>query len=298
MPASSEDSSDEDGSDDIEWQQQRQRQHQQRAVVLAAMATVEVYSISSEKQPYHTSLLTGQHWLIELLTSPNPHRLKEQLGLQRHVYLALVSQLTDLAGLRDSRQVSAHEQVAIFLYTVTGNASIRKVAERFQHSTQTVSNYVSNVSNALVSPQFYSKYVKLPSNTVPPKISENPKFYPFFQDVLAAIDGSHVNAMPASEDRVRYRNHKGGVSQNVLLSCTFDMRFCHVLSGWEGSASDAALFNDARKHDLMIPPGKCYLADAGFPSCDALLVPYRGVRYHLKEWGKANVRYVLDIDSV
>jgi hypothetical protein len=35
-----------------------------------------------------------------------------------------------------------------------------------------------------------------------------------------------------------------------------------------------------------------YLADAGFPLCDGLLVPYRGVRYHLKEWGRASERYV------
>jgi len=28
-----------------------------------------------------------------------------------------------------------------------------------------------------------------------------------------------------------------------------------------------------------------YLADADFPHCDQLLIPYRGVRYHLAEWG-------------
>jgi hypothetical protein len=30
--------------------------------------------------------------------------------------------------------------------------------------------------------------------------------------------------------------------------------------------------------------------DAGYPLRDNLLVPYRGVRYHLAEWGRANVR--------
>ena len=40
----------------------------------------------------------------------------------------------------------------------------------------------------------------------------------------------------------------------------------------------------------MIEPGTYYLADAGFPLCDVLLVPYRGVRYHLKEWEQANLR--------
>ena len=44
--------------------------------------------------------------------------------------------------------------------------------------------------------------------------------------------------------------------------------------------------------DLRIPQGKFYLADAGFGVCDSLLVPYRGVQYHLAEWGRANIRYI------
>jgi hypothetical protein len=66
------------------------------------------------------------------------------------------------------------------------------------------------------------------------------------------------------------------------------MQFCHVLSGWEGSAADATILEDAQQSDLSIPPGNYYLADAGFATCDALLVPYQGVRYHLKEWGKSH----------
>lgn len=64
------------------------------------------------------------------------------------------------------------------------------------------------------------------------------------------------------------------------------------MSGWEGSAADGALFSNSRFTDLAIPEGKFYLADAGFGACDSLLVPYRGVRYHLAEWGRANVRLV------
>lgn len=63
------------------------------------------------------------------------------------------------------------------------------------------------------------------------------------------------------------------------------------MSGWDGSAADALIYNDARLSDLTVIPGKYYLADAGFGMCSALLIPYRGVRYHLAEWGRANVRY-------
>jgi hypothetical protein len=74
------------------------------------------------------------------------------------------------------------------------------------------------------------------------------------------------------------------------MACSFDMRFLYVLSGSEGAQSDAVVYHTARHMDLRIPPGKCYLADAGFPLCDQLLVPYRGVRYHLNEWKRADKR--------
>ena len=70
------------------------------------------------------------------------------------------------------------------------------------------------------------------------------------------------------------------------------MHFFYVLAGWEGSAADGRLWEYARSTDLSIPPGKYLLGDAGFPSCDALLVPYRGVRYHLKEWAEGELRYL------
>jgi hypothetical protein len=69
------------------------------------------------------------------------------------------------------------------------------------------------------------------------------------------------------------------------------MRFLHIQSGWEGSVADAQMFHDARFTDLRIPDGKYFLADAGFPTCAPLLVPYRGPRYHLAEWGRAQLRY-------
>jgi hypothetical protein len=57
--------------------------------------------------------------------------------------------------------------------------------------------------------------------------------------------------------------------------------FTFALTGWEGSASDACLWANA--HWLHIPDECFLLADAGFPHCKELLVPYQGVYYHLAE---------------
>lgn len=142
------------------------------------------------------------------------------------------------------------------------------------------------------SPPFYTKYVRLPTefDPTPPQIRNEPKFWPFFKNAIGAIDGSHINSAPPASERPLCRNRKGFVSQNCLFCCNFGLQFVYSLTGWEGSATDARVYEDARDHDLQIPDGKYYLADAGFPLCPQLLVPYRSVHYHLAEWGRASVR--------
>ncbi|QHO02525.1 uncharacterized protein DS421_13g424530 [Arachis hypogaea] len=60
----------------------------------------------------------------------------------------------------------------------------------------------------------------------------------------------------------------------------------------EGTASDSRILKDtlSREHPLRIPEGKYYLGDAGFMLKPGILTPYRGVRYHLKEY---SVRYIM-----
>ena len=124
----------------------------------------------------------------------------------------------------------------------------------------------------------------------PAKIRNSLKFYPFFDSVLGAIDGTHVPCTASEAERDITRNRKGVLTQNCLAACSFDLRFTYFMSGYDGPTADSTMFNDARRKDFYIPRGRyyMYLADAGFASSDALLVPYRSVRYHLNEWGRGN----------
>ena len=126
------------------------------------------------------------------------------------------------------------------------------------------------------SPPFYTKYVKLPAedDPVPPEIAGNPQFFPYFEDAVEAMDGTQVDAVVSAEDLDNAHNWKDGIKQNMLAVCSFDMRSQYVLSGWEGSVTDAALYTEAHHTSLQALPAKFWLADAGFSLCDALLVPY------------------------
>ena len=121
------------------------------------------------------------------------------------------------------------------------------------------------------------------------KIRNNYGYFPYFEDCIGALDGTHIAAHIPSSLQPRYRNRKQFISQNVLACCDFDMRFTYLLAGWEGSAHDQRVLQDARyNHGLELPPGKFYLGDAGYSSSSLVMVPYRGVRYHLKEQRQAD----------
>lgn len=67
------------------------------------------------------------------------------------------------------------------------------------------------------------------------------------------------------------------------------MEFTYVLARWERSAYDGQVLDDAIFNGgLQIPSDQYLLADAGYSNSDYILIPYHGVRYHLKEQAFAN----------
>ncbi|GKB83039.1 putative nuclease HARBI1 [Tanacetum coccineum] len=63
------------------------------------------------------------------------------------------------------------------------------------------------------------------------------------------IDGPHVRVRVPNRDAPRYRGHKEYPTINVLVACTFDLKFTYVLSGWEGTKSDSRIIKDALTRD-------------------------------------------------
>jgi hypothetical protein len=211
------------------------------------------------------------------------------MGMACHVFRSLVKEMHK-AGLCDSHYVKAEEKVSIFMRLMIYGMGNREAQERFQRSRDTISKSFHTVLSIVSNSHFYSKFVKLPNNEVPSIIKEDPRFQPF-TGALAAVDGSLEDAFVMEEDMGRYRSRKGCVSQNILAGSTFDMEICYMMTGWEGSTADGCLWEEARQKNLAIPPEQYWLGDAGFPLCEACLVPYHGKRYHLKEWAKGNQRY-------
>ncbi|EEB88798.1 hypothetical protein MPER_13187 [Moniliophthora perniciosa FA553] len=242
-----------------------------------AAALYHLAFTTTTPQPYHTSGLSGQAWVDELRNG-HEDRIACELGVRKHIFNILLAELRWL-GVEGSRYVSLEEKLGIFLYTCTT-------------ALPPSSSYFREVLDAFTEPDFYNRYVCLPDANapIPAYILKNPKLYPFFKDAIGTADGTHICCWPSKEERELARDRKGQISHNCLVCCSFDMRVQYAVTGYDGASADATMYAQSRLADLHIPEGKYYIADAGFGTCDNLLVPYRGVRYHLNEWQRGHLR--------
>lgn len=91
------------------------------------------------KNPRLTSILSGQAWIDELISSPNNSVFYDNFGMNKHVFFELRSVLEETGILYDSRWITGTEKLAILVYTVITGLSNRKLQNRFQRSADTIS---------------------------------------------------------------------------------------------------------------------------------------------------------------
>ena len=110
------------------------------AVVAAATAAIIYAAPLYDKTPYHTSALSGEAWVQELING-HPEPIRCELGVHKHVFHALIAYLKNI-GHTHSRYVTIEEQLSIFLYKCVTRLSIWHVGEHFQRSNDTIFQYV------------------------------------------------------------------------------------------------------------------------------------------------------------
>ncbi|XP_057796936.1 uncharacterized protein LOC131012967 [Salvia miltiorrhiza] len=202
--------------------------------------------------------------------------------MDRNTFARLCLLLRDLGGLTDGRYVRVEEQVAIFLSILAHHKKNRVVRFDFFWSSQTVSRFVHAVLKAILK---LHVILLVKPEPVPEDCTDSR--WRWFKGCLGALDGTYINVMVRNADKPRYRTRKGQISTNTLAVCDRNLKFVYVLPGWEGSAADSRILRDAlsRVNGFRVPRGNYYLCDSGYANSDGFLAPYKGVRYHLKEWG-------------
>ncbi|XP_047974781.1 protein ALP1-like [Salvia hispanica] len=208
----------------------------------------------------------------------------ENLRMDRNAFGRLCRIFRQTGDLTDGRFVKVEEQVALFLSILAHHKKNRVVKFDFLRSGYTVSRYVHRVLRAVIRLQ-----ASLLATPEPITDDCTDNRWKWFKGCLGALDGTYISLHVPQTDKPRYRSRKGQICTNTLAVCDRDMKFVYVLPGWEGSAGDARVLRDAvnRPNGLKVPRGNYYLCDNGYANSDGFLTPFKGVRYHLKEWGPA-----------
>ncbi|XP_042051418.1 putative nuclease HARBI1 [Salvia splendens] len=206
----------------------------------------------------------------------------DNLRMDRNTFGRLCRILRDRVGLIDQKFVTVEEQVAMFLCVLSHHTKARIVGFRFMRSSQTVSKYIHTVLRGLLT--LHNLFLVKPT---PIDEACSDRRWNWFQGCLGALDGTYINVRVPVADAPRYRNRKGQITTNTLAVCDPHLRFTYILPGWEGSAGDSRILRDAVSSPigLKVPKGCYYLCDNAYANAEGFMTPYKGVRYHLKEWG-------------
>ncbi|KAI0494201.1 hypothetical protein KFK09_024332 [Dendrobium nobile] len=153
-----------------------------KKVIIAALCLInEYYETYIYKTPCMTSLYRGDSWIGELLQG-HPTRFHNMFRMSQTIFVYLLYDLENAHGLHGSSRTTAREVLAITLYILSHNESIRSTCERFQHSTETISRYFSFGLEALV--KLSSSVIKPidPSfENIPRKILYDNRYMPYFK---------------------------------------------------------------------------------------------------------------------
>ena len=79
----------------------------------------------------------------------------------------------------------------------------------------------------------YMTYLQFPTSvTISPEVKQNPKFWPFFHDVLDAINNSHIPIVPPHHIHLNYQNCKGFCHKMPFSSVTsIYSSYAHLQAG-------------------------------------------------------------------
>ena len=218
----------------------------------------------------------------------------EETRMPRSTFRRLVRsiQLNHRLIRRRNTSMSIEEMLIIFLWIVGHNSSNRDAQTRFQHSGRTISKTFKWILYALL--PLYDDFVKPPGDEIPLQFTRTEQEWnklPEFHNVRGALDRTHIPAFLPPSEKPPFGNRKGIITQNILAGSTLDLLFFYVLPGWEGSAHDARILKYALEEDSTFPQPSStfvYLADAGYSLRPGILVPYKKLRYHLREQALAS----------
>ncbi|PPS18694.1 hypothetical protein GOBAR_AA01888 [Gossypium barbadense] len=122
-------------------------------------------------------------------------------------------------------------------------SEFRVIGSRYYRSIETIHRFFRVVLRAIL--KLYKLVIRLPNESTPSEIKNNPRFYTYFKDCIGTLDGTHVRDSIPLSIQGRLYSCKGETTQDVLDVIAFDLKYSYILASWEGSAHDSRILSDA-----------------------------------------------------
>ena len=119
------------------------------------------------RRPDTDSILSGHEYVNEIMQG-NPAHSQEMLRMSKEAFSNLCEYFRGKGWLQNSRYISVEEKMAMFLYSLSQQHTMRSIKRRFNHSTHTMHTYFYEVLLAMLK---FSKEMIVPNYT--PSINEN-----------------------------------------------------------------------------------------------------------------------------
>lgn len=169
------------------------------------------------------------------------------------------------------------KELLMFLWYIGNLESFRSMADRFGTSKGSFHSSITRVSSSLTSImaeviRWLTSQAEL--NETSQTFGENCQF----QNVLGALDGSHIPINAPKHQPQAYFNRKKFYSVVLLACCNANMEFTYVWTGNPGSTHDATVLRMSdlfQNSDGKIPVGFVILGDSAFPLLQWLITPFR-----------------------
>lgn len=227
------------------------------------------------RRSYKKPKMTGLEWVQENLADSTC--CYKMFRMRRTHFYQLHDLLVQSYGLASSTKSTSIEALGMFLWMLGAPQSVWQAHNRMARSSGTIHNLFAKVLTCVVKlAEDIIKTTDPQFSTIHPRLLQ-PRFYPYFNGCIGAIDGTHIKCLVPNSKLVQYMCRKGMTTQNVMAVCDFDMKFTFVLAGWPGSVHDMRVFNDAVTRFGHVfphpPPGNLVVAYLMLCSSSYIRVP-------------------------